>query len=188
MIGRVSYIFHPCEAFFLEFATRVHPAAHAPHLLLRVSPVNNLICRGNGMENIGIGAGLGAIGLWLFIGTCVVGGIWDGIRKRDAQHETLRRMLDSGQPLDEALVDKVFGGNKRLDRDLRVSGLIMLGVAPGLLLLGWVLSLQAPEALLPLLGVSALVACIAIGLLVAAKYAEQSRRKNGVPTPNQRIG
>jgi hypothetical protein len=138
------------------------------------------------MENIGIGAGLGAIGLWLFIGACVLGGIWDGIRKRDAQHETLRRMLESGQPLDEKLVDKVLGGGKQLDRDLKISGLIMLGVAPGLLLLGWVLSLQSPEALLPLLGVSALVACIAIGLLVAAKFAEQWQRNNGVSTPNHR--
>ena len=122
----------------------------------------------------------------MFVGACVVGGIWDGIRKRDAQHETLRRMLESGQPLDEALVNKVLGADKRLDRDLRVSGLIVLAVAPGLLLLGWILSLQTPEALLPLVGVSALVACIAIGLLVAAKFAGQWQRNSGVSTPSRR--
>ena len=56
------------------------------------------------------GAGLGAMGFWLFIAAAVLGGIWDGIKKRETQHETLRRMLASDQPIDEEMVDKNVDG------------------------------------------------------------------------------
>ena len=137
------------------------------------------------MEDISLGAGLGAIGLWSFIAAIVVAGIWDGIRKRDAQHETLRRMIESGQPIDQALMDKLLGGNKRIDRDLKVAGLIVLFVAPGLALLGWFISLISAEALLPMLGVSALVGCVSIGLLVASKAIGRSYREDDASAPNQ---
>ncbi len=117
----------------------------------------------------GIGIGLGALGFWGSIAAVVVAGIWYGIRDREAQHETLHRMIESGQPIDKALTDKLLGGNQRLDRDLKVAGLIVLFVALGLALLGWIISLQYPAALLPMLGVSALVGCTSIGLLVASK-------------------
>ncbi len=137
------------------------------------------------MEDMGLGAGLGAIGLWGFIAAIVVAGIWDGIRKREAQHETLRRMIESGQPIDQALMDKLLGGDKRLDRDLKVAGLIVLFVAPGLALLGWFISLLSPEALFPMLGVSALVGCVSIGLLVASTVIGRSYREDDASAPNQ---
>ncbi len=130
------------------------------------------------MENMGLGAGLAAIAFWTFIAAVVVAGIWDGIRKREAEHETLRRMMESGRPMDQALVDKLLGGNKRLDRDLKVAGLITLSAAPGLAALGWFLSLLSEKALLPLLGVSALVGFVGIGLLVASKFMERSYRED----------
>jgi len=122
------------------------------------------------------------MGFWLFIAAIVVAGIWDGIRKREAQHETLRRMIESGQPTDHALMDKILGGNERVDRDLRTAGLITLSAAPGLALLGWFLSKLSAKVLLPLLGVSALVACVGIGLLVAARFAERSYRTDDAAT------
>jgi hypothetical protein len=137
------------------------------------------------MEDIGIGAGLGAIGLWIFVSACVVGGIWAGIRKREGDHETLRRMVESGQPIDQALVNKLLGGDKRLDIDLRVSGLIVLFVAPGLALMGWFLSMLEQAALFPLLGASLLVGCVGIGLLVAAKSAERAYQKEEVSPRNR---
>jgi hypothetical protein len=123
---------------------------------------------------MGIGAGLAAIGFWGFVAIVVVAGIWFYVRKRESEHETLRLMMQSGQAIDQELMSKILsasGGKDRLDRDLRVSGLIMLFIAPGLALLGWFVSQQAAAALSPLLGVAALVLCIAIGLLIAAKSA-----------------
>lgn len=127
------------------------------------------------MQAMSIGAGLASLAFWGFIAVIVVAGIWSSIRRREVQHETLRRTIESGQSLNPELIQKILSqGRERLDRDLMASGLIMLFIAPGLAILGWFLSSLAPEAFMPLLGVSALVVCISIGLMVAAKVAERS--------------
>ena len=128
------------------------------------------------MSEIGIGAGLAALGFWLFIAVAAVAGIWDGVRKREAQHATLRQVLESGQQIDQELVGKLLGNDRRLHRDLKVSGLITLSAAPGLALMGWFISLIAEQALMPLLGVATLAGCVGTGLLVAARVAERSEQ------------
>jgi hypothetical protein len=122
----------------------------------------------------GIGAGLGALGFWLFIAGVVIGGMWYSIREKETQHETIRRMVESGQPLDEELINRLIGGEKLLHRDLEIAGYIVIFTAPGLAVLGWLVSLLSAGWLLPMLGVAALVAFVGVGLLVAAKVAENS--------------
>lgn len=125
----------------------------------------------------GAGAGLAALGFWVFIGVTVIAGVWDSIRKRDAQHETLRRIVESGQPIDADLTDKLLSltGNRNLDRDLQVSGVITLCVAPGMVLLGWFLARSlASELWSIMLGVAALILCVAGGLLLAAYLVRRS--------------
>ncbi len=129
--------------------------------------------------------GLAAFGFWMFIAAAAVGGIWDGVRKRDAQHETLRRMIESGREPDPVLVDKLIGTTKKPARDLKVGGLIVIFVAPGLALMGWVISLQEEAALMPLLGVAGLVAFVGIGLLTAANFLEKANRED--TTDNQKM-
>ena len=128
----------------------------------------------------GVAAGLGAFGFWMFIAAIVVAGMWYDIRKREAQQETLRRIVESGQPVDETMIDKLTsastGGGRGLERELRVYGLVTLFIAPGLAVLGWFLSLQYQPALYPVLGVSVLVLFIAVGLLVAAGVAGRDRQ------------
>jgi hypothetical protein len=138
------------------------------------------------MENFGLGAGLAALAFWGFVAAVVVAGIWDGIRKRETQHETLRRMLESDKPVDQELMDKILGSDDRLDLDLKVAGLITLFVAPGLALLGWFLSMLNAKVLLPLLGVAALVGLVSIGLLVASKSIERSYREEKASAPGHR--
>jgi hypothetical protein len=132
------------------------------------------------MQEISYGAGLAALGFWLFIAAIVAAGIWESIRKRESQHETLRRIIESGQPIDADLTDKLLslsGGNQQLDRDLKVGGVIMLFIAPGLLLMGWIMSIYLnPKIFGALLGVSALVLCIGVGLLAAGTLAARGRR------------
>ena len=127
------------------------------------------------MENGFIG--LASLGFWLFIGACVLGGIWDDVRKREAQHETLRRIVESGKPIDEKLMNLVLGSTKndRPDRDLKVAGLIVTAVAPGLLALGYFV-----DAFPELIGVAALVGFVGLGLLVAAKVTERDSRADRV--------
>ena len=127
--------------------------------------------------------GLAAFGFWMFVAAAAVGGIWDGIRKRDAEHETLRRIIESGNKPDQALIDSLLGSKKQPARDLKVAGLITIFVAPGLTLLGFVLSFRSEDSLMPLLGVSLLVACIGIGLLTAG-FLEKTSNGNSTNITN----
>ncbi len=50
-----------------------------------------------------------ARGLEALAGCGLVGAyIWYRVRKREAQHETLRRMIEKGQDVDQALMDKLL--------------------------------------------------------------------------------
>jgi hypothetical protein len=127
------------------------------------------------MQEFSLGAGLAALAFWGFVAAVIVAGIWYDIRKREAQHETLRRLVESGKPLDQQLVDKLLSlsGSKaaRPDRDFQITGFILLPAAAGLAILALVLGMQFPEWQLPLLGVAALVACVGLGFLGAARMA-----------------
>lgn len=131
----------------------------------------------------GLGAGLAALAFWGFLAAVVVGGIWYGLRERQAQFDTLARIIESGQKIDEALVDRVLGSDKQFDRNLKVGGLIALFAAPGVAILGWFISKIAEEALFPLLGVSALAIFVGAGLLVASKVAERRSRIDDASAP-----
>lgn len=124
-----------------------------------------------------IGAGLAALAFWGFVAAIIVAGVWDGARKREAQHETLRRMIESGKPLDDALMRKLMIGEpKRPDRDLAIGAIITFAVALGLGVFAVVLNEE--RALMPLLGAAALVGCIAAGLTAASAYARRTREED----------
>ncbi|MBT8067737.1 MAG: hypothetical protein KJO09_10885 [Gammaproteobacteria bacterium] len=125
---------------------------------------------------MGDAMGYGALGFWLFLAAVVVAGIWFDARKRESDQETLRRIVESGQRLDQAAIDKILkagSGSNRVDRDLKVGGLITLAVAPGLFILGYFLSKLEEQLMDVMLGVGLLVACVGIGLLAAGKMSER---------------
>ena len=135
----------------------------------------------------GFGAGLAALAFWGFLAAVVVSGIWYGLRERQAQFETLRSLAASGKPVDEAIVDKVLGNSKRVDRSLKIGGLITLSVAPGLVVLAWFLSKIAPQAWYPIIGAAGLVACVGTGLMIAARAAERSLKEDGAASANRNM-
>ena len=122
--------------------------------------------------------GLAAFGFWMFVAAAVIAGVWDGVRKRDAEHETLRRMIEAGKQPDAETIDKLLGHKKQPARDLKVAGLIVLFVAPGLAVMGVMISITKSSALMPLRGVAALVGFVGAGLLTAAKFLERSNRSD----------
>ncbi len=127
------------------------------------------------MEHIGTGAGLAALGFWLFVAAVIAIGVWDNIRRRDAQHETLRRVVESGQAIDDSMVDKLLSitdgvPSRNLQRDLMITFAIFMGLAPGLLAMGYIMSLTLAEELLyVMLGVSALMLCLGAAFYGAAQ-------------------
>jgi hypothetical protein len=129
------------------------------------------------MQNFTLGAGLASLAFWGFIAAVVVAGIWYDIRKKESQQETIRRLFESGQPIDDKLIDKLVARNEngmeRPDRTYLLAGLIVFAAGIGLAIFGLVLGMVYPETKLTLLGVSALVGCIGLGLLAAAKLASR---------------
>ena len=127
--------------------------------------------------------GLGSLGFWMFLAAVVVGGIWFDARKRESQQETLRRAVESGQPLDPALVDKMVNAgtsDNRTDRDLKVAGIIVMFVAPGLVIMGWGLSQFNEKMLAVMLSVAGLVAMVGIGLYVSGLLYEHWQSQDKV--------
>ena len=118
----------------------------------------------------GIGAGIAALAFWGFVAAVAIAGILDNAKKRQSQHETLRRLIESGKAVDQDLVDRLLADDqgKRPHKGLRIAGIIVLSLAPGLAILGALLGQIDRRAELPLMGSAALMACLGIGLLVAA--------------------
>lgn len=125
----------------------------------------------------GLGAGLAAFAFWGFLAAVVLGGIWYAIREREAQYETVRRIVESGQEIDQAALDRILGGSRSLDQDLRMSGLIVVFIAPGVALLGWFLGDISEAARSALFGVAGLIAFVAGGLLIAARSVARDRQQ-----------
>ncbi|MBL29458.1 MAG: hypothetical protein CMM50_18155 [Rhodospirillaceae bacterium] len=123
------------------------------------------------MQGISVGAGLAAIGFWAFVAAVVVAAIVSETRKREAQHETLRRMIESGQPIDSTVMDKLLalsGSGSHFGPGMRAAGLIAFFAGIGLGLLGWLIGAGYEGWLYPILGTAALVICVGIGLMAAS--------------------
>ena len=131
------------------------------------------------MEIIDTGAGLAALGFWIFIGMAVFATAWGNVRKREGNHETLRRIVESGQEVDAGLAQQLLeltSEQRNTARDLNVGGVIMLPTALGLAILGWAMSMILAEELLFItFGVAPLVALIGFGLLAAAHLVRRER-------------
>ena len=125
-------------------------------------------------------AGMAAIAFWAFIASCVVGGIWYAIREKQAQHETLRTIIESGKDISPEVVDQIMSDGGKSNTDLKVGGYITMFVAPGLALLGYVLDVATgnDKVFTILLGVAGLVFFVSIGLLVAGKVVERSENSD----------
>jgi hypothetical protein len=127
-------------------------------------------------------AGLAALGFWLFLAAIVVANVLAASRKRESQQETLRRIVESGQHLDVAVIDRMLGANggseRRPDRELKVSGLIVMFVAPGLSVLGWFLGRFNDKIFELMIGIGLLVLIIGIGLYVAGMMSRRWQRRD----------
>lgn len=128
-----------------------------------------------------IATGLGSLGFWVFLSAVVVARTWFDARKREAQQETLRRIVESGQQLDVAVIDRMLGaseGNSRPDRDLKVAGIITMFVSPGLVILGWFLGRFNHKAFEVMIGVALLVLIVGAGIYVAGLMTKRWQRQD----------
>lgn len=130
-----------------------------------------------------VSMGVGVFGFWMFLAAVVVGGIWSDLRKRESQQETLRRVVESGQTLDLAVIDKMISSgakHENTDKELKVAGIIVMFAAFGLVILGWGLSQLREDLFTTMLGVAGMVGMVGIGLYVTGKLYEQWQSKDRV--------
>jgi len=130
-----------------------------------------------------IGGGLAAVAFWGFIASCVVSGIWYSIREKQAQHDTLNRMIESGKEIDAELVDKIFSDDTDTEEGLKIAGYITMSAAPGLALLGYVLQVASDndKIFTIMLGVGGLAFFVSIGLLFSARVAGKNKDSSNGP-------
>lgn len=127
-----------------------------------------------------VAASIGAFGFWLFLAVVVGGAMWFDARKKESQQETLRRLVESGQNIDPAVVDKMLRstGSERKDRDLKVGGIITLFVGVGLAVMGWFIGQFDQQAFKAMLGVGGMVGLIGVGLLLAGAWFARSLKED----------
>ena len=133
------------------------------------------------MNEVGLGAGLGAAGFWIFIGMVVWATLWSDAKKKESQQATLRQLMERDEPLDEETINRYLSASEddpaMAQRELKVSltiaAIIMFFLAPGLLVLGW-----AVGAFSQLLGVAGLLLFLGAGMLVAANVTEKFFRQD----------
>ena len=119
-----------------------------------------------------VASSIGAFGFWMFLAVVVGGAMWFDARKKESEQETLRRLVESGQRIDEAVIDKMFksSGDERKDRDLKVAGIITFFVGVGLVVMGWFIGKFDPKAFTAMLGVGGMVGIIGLGLMLSGVY------------------
>src|ERR1700691_4922198 len=113
------------------------------------------------------------IGFWVFLTIAAVAGIVADYKRRQIELEPLRAAIGRGAQLDPAVIEKFSTRQPReapLDPMLlKIGGIITMAAGTGLAIAAWFISRLAPIAFLPLLGTGILAACVAIGVLVAAR-------------------
>ncbi len=126
------------------------------------------------MENFSMGAGIASLAFWGFIAAVVIGGIWNDIRKKAEQQKTIRSIVESGQHLDEKVIESILSTGKsdpiETGNDLKLASIIVFFVSIGLAIFGLVMGIVHSKIILPLLGVACLVFCVALGLRFAAIF------------------
>ncbi len=200
--GRI--VKHTGDGFLAEFPTVLDAVSCAIELQGRLANgplefrmgvnLGDIVDDGEDIHGEGVNIAARLEGLADAGGICVSGGVYEQVRnqidaafedigEREVKHvsapvRVYRVALDGqvARPVHRPAASPDEGGEKRLDQDLKLGGLIMLFIAPGLAVLGWFV-----DAVKPMLGVAVLVVFIAVGLLAAAKIIGK-RLGNGQAT------
>jgi hypothetical protein len=130
---------------------------------------------------MGNGAYLIGVAFWLFVGAAAVASIIADHKKRRLGVDLLRAMIEKGQPLDPALVEKVMSqhaSDQRIDPIyLKLGGIIVTAAGTGLLPMAYFIGKLAPIAVYPILGSGVITIFVGVGLLVGAKVIADARER-----------
>ena len=127
------------------------------------------------MGETSIGDGMAAlaysISFWGFVSVCVWAGMWNGVRKREAEQATLRAMLAAGKEIDEGELGGMLNGARERKGELRAYGIVAIFAGAGLALAAWPLSPLAAWVFAAMMGAATLTGFTGAGLLAASGFA-----------------
>jgi hypothetical protein len=130
---------------------------------------------------MGNGAYWVGVAFWLFIGAVAIAGMIAEHNKRRLGVDLLRAMIDKGQPLDPALVEKVMSQQPSDEPTdplyLKLGGIIVTAAGIGLLPMAYFIGKLAPIAVYPILGSGVITIFVGAGLLVGAKVIADARER-----------
>jgi hypothetical protein len=136
---------------------------------------------------MGNGAYLVGVAFWVFVGAVSIAGIIADHKKRTLGVDLLRAMIEKGQPLDPALVEKVMSqqaSDQRVDpTGLKLGGIIVTAIGIGLLPMAYFIGKLAPIAVYPILGASVIAIIVGVALLVGAKVVADARERERLNKP-----
>jgi Na+/H+ antiporter NhaD/arsenite permease-like protein len=114
------------------------------------------------------------ISLFAMIAIIVVAPRYLKSLERQKMAETLRAAIEKGQPLPPEMINVLTADAKpppSPQRDLR-RGVILLGVALGLVAMGLIIGLSEPDATYPTIGIAAIPAFIGLALIAISRIGK----------------
>jgi len=126
------------------------------------------------MQDFTIGAGIASLAFWGFIAAVVLGGIWYDIRRRAEQQKTIRSIVESGQQLDQKMLESILATEKadpiKTSKDMKLAAIIIFFVGVGMVIFGILVGMQDQRALFPMMGIGGLMFAIGAGLWLASQF------------------
>lgn len=135
--------------------------------------MENFFTTVSGTVSSGLGVGLASLAFWGFIAIVVVAGVWSSVRAKEIKQRSIDNLIEKGDGLDPDTLKRLLRQEESSSRDLKVSAMILLFIAPGLVGIGWVLSSEASIMMNLMSAVAGLLAFLAIGMYLAAKIIER---------------
>ena len=142
------------------------------------------------MHPMAIGNAIAVAATLLAIAGVLIAIITSNQRRHQAKVDLLRTAMERGVALSPELIDRIMHPKKNsaarqtLPRGhgARVAGILVIAFGVGFVIFAWFISIIAPDARLPMLGVACMLTCVGIGLLVVSKVL---RSEGSVTDPKE---
>jgi len=142
------------------------------------------------MHPMAIGNAIAVAATLLAIAGVLIAMIISNQKNSLAKLDFLRSAMERGEALNPELIDRIMHGKKNsagrptLPRGhgARVAGILVIAFGVGFVIFAWFISIIAPDARLPMLGVACMLTCVGIGLLVVSKVL---RSEGSVTDPKE---
>jgi hypothetical protein len=135
------------------------------------------------MHPMAVGNAIAVAATLLAIAGVLIAIITSNQKNSQAKLDFLRSAMERGAALNPELIDKVMHPNRNpaskrplaRGQGAYVAGILVIAFGVGYAIFGFFISLIAPNARLPMLGVACLFGCIGIGLLVVSRALRSER-------------